>query len=98
VSNSETPLQVKSMGEEKNSGSLPSISGLGTPNAENEDEEVTKGCLNNKSSLVAAVLGIDMKDSACHSYQTWRSLVSRQMDTWSSELLGRYSGSLFGAK
>lgn len=35
----------------------------------------------------------DRKDSACHSYHTCRSLVRRQMETCSSELLGRYSGS-----
>ncbi|CAK5268543.1 unnamed protein product [Mycena citricolor] len=38
------------------------------------------------------------KFSACHSYQTWRWLVSLQIFTWSSELLGRYSGTLNGKK
>lgn len=90
---SETPVPVKALGGDKKIGS---ISGLGAPKVDNEEEEENcppKGDFNNNSSLDAAVLGIDMNDSACHSYQTWRSLVSRQMDTWSSELLGRYNGS-----
>ncbi len=32
-------------------------------------------------------------DSAYHSYHTWRSSVRRQMETRSSELLGKYNGS-----
>jgi hypothetical protein len=48
---------------------------------------------NAPSGLVTAELGIDKNDSACHSYQTWRSVVSRQIETCSSELLGRYKGS-----
>ena len=94
---SDAHFPVKTLGEERKSGSLPSASGLRAPNPNDEDEELNcppKGCPNNNSSLDVAVVGIDMKDSACHSYQTWCSLVSRQMDTWSSELLGRYNGSL----
>ena len=87
---SEAPFPVETLGKERKIGSLLSASGLGAPNVDGEE---AKGCPNNNSSLDAAVLGIDMKDSACHSYQTWCSLVSRQMDTWSSELLGRYNGS-----
>ena len=40
-------------------------------------------------SFVLPVFGTDMNDSACHSYQTFRSLVIRQIETCSSELLGR---------
>lgn len=101
VTYSEAPFPVETLGKEKKSGSLPSTSGLGAPNVDDEEEEKScppKGCPNNNSSLDVAVLGIDMKDSACHSYQTWCSLVSRQMDTWSSELLGRYNGSLIQNK
>ena len=81
--NSETPFAEETLGGERIE-SLPSTNGLGTPNVDAEDEEVScppKGCPNTNSSLDAAVLGIEMKDSACHSYQTWCSLVSRQMDT-----------------
>jgi hypothetical protein len=101
VTYSEAPFPVETLGKEKKSGSLPSATGLGATNDDDEEEEINcppKGCPNNNSSLDVAVLGIDMKDSACHSYQTWCSLVSRQMDTWSSELLGRYSGSLIENK
>ena len=100
VTYSEAPFPIETLGKERKTGSLPSISGLGAPTVDDEEEEINcppKGGPN-KSSLDAAVLGIDMKDSACHSYQTWCSLVSRQMDTWSSELLGRYNGSLIENK
>ena len=93
---SETPCPVKP--EDKEIGSLPSASGLGAPNEDEEPNCPVKGVFNTNSSLDVAVLGIDIKDSACHSYQTWHSLVSRQIDTWSSELLGRYSGSLIENK
>lgn len=45
------------------------------------------------SGVATAGLSIDKNDSACHSYQTCRSLVSRHIETCNSELLGRYKGS-----
>jgi hypothetical protein len=84
VTTSETPFPVEKLSKENKVESLPSINGLGANVDDKDEEEVNgapKGCPNNNSSLDAAVLGIEMKDSACHSYQTWCSLVSRQMDT-----------------
>lgn len=45
------------------------------------------------SDVLTAELTIDKNDSACHSYQTCRSFVSRHIETCNSELLGRYKGS-----
>lgn len=41
------------------------------------------------SSLVVGLLWTERNDSACHSYHTCFSFVSRQIETWSSEPLGR---------
>jgi len=49
-------------------------------------------------SCEATTLDTGKKDSAYHSYHTCRVFVSRQMDTLSSELLGKYNGSLKGKK
>jgi hypothetical protein len=56
------------------------------------DEGPLAGC-SNKSSVLTVRFGMDKNDSACHSYHTCLSLVSLQMQTRSSESLGRYSGS-----
>jgi len=76
------------------SSSLESINGLGAPNELKEGAVENPGLPNSSSSPARKVVGNKMKDSACHSYHTRRSFVSRHIETWSSELLGRYNGSL----
>ena len=77
-------------------GSAASINGLGAL-AEGKDPppDGAKKLDNSRSAAVEAIelsdaaTGIVRNDSACHSYHTRRSFVNRQIDTWSSELLGR---------
>jgi hypothetical protein len=54
-------------------------------------DNVVLGVRLSESSSVAPLplIGMVMNDSACHSYQTFRSLVTRHIDTCSSELPGR---------
>lgn len=68
---------------------MASISGLGTLIVGEERREGGRGRL-----PFTITEGNDPKKaSACHSYHTWRSFVSLQIETCNSELLGRYSGS-----
>ena len=82
-------------------GSVASIKGLGAL-AEGKGPPLPDGVKKPDNSRSApegdigtsdTAEGISRNDSACHSYHTWRSFVNRQIDTWSSELLGRYKGS-----
>ena len=79
-----------------------SIKGLGGPIKGDESDHGTDEVgvivlgetLSDESSAVAPfpvlpIFGTAMNDSACHSYQTFLSLVIRQIETCSSELLGR---------
>ncbi len=82
----------------KGRGSVASIKGLGAP-VEGKGLDGIKKPDNSRSEAEGDIgfsdtaEGIARNDSACHSYHTWRSFVNRQIDTWSSELLGRYKGS-----
>lgn len=82
-------------------GSAASINGLGAL-AEGKHPPLLDGAKKLDKSRSAAVGDVELSDaatdivrndSACHSYHTRRSFVNRQIDTWSSELLGRYNGS-----
>jgi hypothetical protein len=79
-------------------GSVASIKGLGALTAGKGLDGIKKPD-NSRSAAEGDIEfsdtaeGIARNDSACHSYHTWRSFVNRQIDTWSSDLLGRYKGS-----
>jgi hypothetical protein len=77
--------------------SIASISGLG--GAKCVDVAVTKdpcpSTLGTGPTFGASAAGRNTgrNDSVYHSYHTWRWSVRRHMETRSSELLGKYSGS-----
>lgn len=75
--------------------STASITGLGTAalvlvdaKKEPSDASTSSVCSGGSSALTTG-----RNDSAYHSYQTFRSLVNRQIDTCTWELLGKYNGS-----
>ena len=78
--------------ESRRNGSSLSAIGLGGAPPGNDGVCTPLGG-SSKSSLLLLVRGTDKNDSACHSYQTCFSVVRRQIETCSSEPLGRYSGS-----
>jgi hypothetical protein len=76
----------------------PSINGLGIflDGEAKNDPPLAKLADNGEAVGTSSVGGAPVmfkNASACHSYHTWRWFVKRQMETWSSELLGRYNGS-----
>lgn len=76
--------------------SMASMSGLGVAICVEGEEknELWLLIIESVSSGDSAVgvLKTGINDSAYHSYHTCLGLVRRQMETWSSELLGRYNG------